>query len=47
MSLYLDKGFQFKFICIAQVATLVWKDPQCETPTEHVVETGLRRVTNR
>jgi len=38
MLLYLDN----KFICIAQVAHCE-KDPQPETPTEHVLETGFRR----
>lgn len=43
MSLYLDKGFHFKFICIALVAIHCEKAPQCETPTDHVLETGFRR----
>jgi hypothetical protein len=38
MLLYLDN----KFICIAEVAHCE-KDPQPETPTEHVLETGFRR----
>lgn len=42
MLLYLDKGDQFKLICIAEVARCE-KDPQWRPPTEHVLETGFRR----